>query len=136
MPTWGCSKAFIGAEDLSVRVQPGVESQGAQSGQPFVPLLVRIIINEGPRTNREVCADRGQYVDLRTTLEGGLGLQPGQPDWHPTGDRSRFHSASIFESRVSECNGLDEVRISVPIEHAPIRRSISMKVCAFMSNMC
>ena len=93
----------------SARVLPGVESQAAQSGQPFVPLLVRIVINEGPRTIVESVRIEGNTSISEATLKGGLGLQPGQQYiGHPAGNRSRFHSASIFESRISECNGLDE----------------------------
>jgi outer membrane protein insertion porin family len=63
----------------SARVQPGVESQGAQSGQPFVPLLVRIVINEGPRTMVESVRIEGNTSISEATLKGGLGLQPEQP---------------------------------------------------------
>src|SRR5262249_46452622 len=63
----------------SARVQPGVEPQEGQPGQPYRPLLVRILINEGPRTLVESVRIEGNKSISEATVKGGLGLQPGQP---------------------------------------------------------
>jgi outer membrane protein insertion porin family len=65
---------FAGAQ-----VRPGVETEDAVPGQPSIPVLVRILINEGPRTLVESVRVEGNISIPEATLKDGLGLQPDRP---------------------------------------------------------
>lgn len=64
---------------VSVKAQSALEPQPGQAGAGFVPLRVRVVMNEGPRTLVSAVHIQGNTVVPEATLMEGLGLQPGRP---------------------------------------------------------
>jgi outer membrane protein insertion porin family len=63
----------------AARAQPAEEPQTAEPGVAFVPLRVRIDVNEGPQTLVSLVHIEGNTAISESTLKEGLGLQPGRP---------------------------------------------------------
>jgi outer membrane protein insertion porin family len=60
-------------------VRSAEEPQPADAAAGFVPLRVRLVINEGPRTMVSGVAIQGNRSVPETALKEDLGLQPGRP---------------------------------------------------------
>ena len=65
---------------VSAQVRAATEAEAAAAGAaPVVPLLVRIVIAEGPRTVVSAVRIEGTTIGGENTWKEGLGLQPGRP---------------------------------------------------------
>ena len=64
---------------VAAKVQSAEEAQPAGAGSPFVPLDVRIVVNEGPRTTVAAVHVQGNASVPEIALKEGLGLQPDRP---------------------------------------------------------
>ena len=60
-------------------VRSAEDPQRVMPGVGFVPLRVRIVINEGPRTMVSALRLQGDTVGTESAWKEGLGLQPGRP---------------------------------------------------------
>lgn len=67
-------RGFVG-----VKVQSAEEPQRDRAGGGVVPLRVRVVINEGPRTTVAGVRVQGNHALSEAALKEGLGLQPGRP---------------------------------------------------------
>jgi outer membrane protein assembly complex protein YaeT len=63
----------------AARVQAAEEPQPTDPRAPFVPLRVRLVINEGVRTLVSAVRLQGNAAVSEAELNAGLGLQPGRP---------------------------------------------------------
>lgn len=63
----------------AAKTQAAEEPQPAAAGAAFIPLDVRIVVNEGPRTVVTAVRIQGNASVLEAILRDGLGLQPGRP---------------------------------------------------------
>jgi outer membrane protein insertion porin family len=63
----------------AAKAQPAEEPQRAEPGAAVLPLRVRIVINEGPRTLVSAVRIQGNDSLPEATLKEGLGLQSGRP---------------------------------------------------------
>ena len=64
---------------VDAKARSAEEPQRAEAGAGFVPLRVRIVIDEGPRTVVSELRIQGNGAVPESTLKEGLGLQPGRP---------------------------------------------------------
>jgi outer membrane protein insertion porin family len=64
---------------VDAKARAAEEPQPADPGAGFVPLRVRIVVNEGPRTIVSDVRIQGNGSVSEATLKDELGLQPGRP---------------------------------------------------------
>ena len=64
---------------VSAKVRSAEEPQPTDAAAGFVPLRVRLVINEGPRTVVSGLTIQGNRVMSEATVKEDLGLQPGRP---------------------------------------------------------
>ena len=121
----------------AARAQSAEEPQRAEPRAPFVPLRVRIVINEGVRTLVSAVRIQGNTAVSEAELNEGLGLQPGRPyvDTQLVLDRDaiQLHYLNLgYQNVTVDANP----NFSADRTHAPSRSSPSGRGRAFSSITC